>query len=287
MITTFRTDELVGALSQCSATAGLAGRVTKLVKAMNAVLDGARAASITNTKAQRDAAAALVRMLAEIDAISDANDQAAATIGGGTTAGASGSPGAGTDWTAAANAYLEETFDTYATVDAAASDLRRLDPAAVGLTATESATRGQQATVLVDRAATAVDRHLQGLQVSRAQPCYADALDADRAVASQRQGPLVDGAWPGDATAEARATAGAWAETVTRTATFLDRCRRSSPTAADRPRSSLDDLRSLRRLRPTAPGPAADGPVAGLSTGRLQHRAGRDRAPTAGAGIRG
>jgi len=232
MLTTFRTDELVGALSQCPATTDLAGRVTKLVKAMNTVLDGARAASITNAKAQQDAAAALVAMLTEIDAIATANDQAAATLGG-TTAAASGAPaaggsaapvwstGPGADWTAAANAYLEDTFDTYAVADATAGDLRRLDPAAAGLTAAESATRRQQAAVLVTGAANAVSRHLQGLQSSRSRPCYADAWEADRAVADRWQQLLVDGPLPGTATAQAQAAAGAWAETANRTATFL------------------------------------------------------------------
>jgi hypothetical protein len=233
MLTTFRTDELVGALGQCQATAALAGRVTKLVKAMNEVLDGARGASITNAKAQKDAAAALVAMLPEIAAIRAANDQAAAATGGGTAANASPSPGTGgspgpvvsarpgADWTALANAYLEDTFLTYATADAAAADLHRLDPAAAGLSAAEAATRQQQAAILVDRAATAVDRHAQGLQGGTARPCYADAWDADRSLVSRWQQLLVDGPYPGDATAETRAAAAAFAETEATTTTFL------------------------------------------------------------------
>jgi hypothetical protein len=234
MLTTFRTDELVGVVAQCPATAALAGRVTKLVKAMNEVLDGARAASITNATAQREAANALVGMLDEVAAISTANDQAAASLGGGTAAGGSpapsgaGSPGAGasaspgTDWTIAANAYLEDTFATYATAVGAAADLRQLDPAAAGLSSTEAATRQQQAAALVDRAATAVSRHLEGLQGATARPCYSDARDADRTVAtSWQQLLLADGPYPGDATAESRAAAAAFAETEGRTASFL------------------------------------------------------------------
>jgi hypothetical protein len=215
MLTSFRFDELVGALQACPATADLGPRVTRLVTAMNKVLDEARSASISNAQAQRAAAAALVAMLPDVTALAKANDQAAATLGGGATGGSTG------DWTAAANTYLESTFETYGTTSAAAADLARLAPAAAGLTAAESASRIQQATGIVDRAAAAVARHVQAMQTSQAQTCYADAYAADRTIADRWQGLLVDGAWPGDATADARATAEAYAETVTRTATFL------------------------------------------------------------------
>ena len=214
MLTSFRLDELVAALQACPATADLGPRVTRLVAAMNKVLDEARTASISNAQAQRSAAAALLGMLPDVTALAKADEQAAATIGGGTTTGAAG------DWTADANTYLESTFETYATTGAAAADLARLAPAAAGLTAAESASRIQQATVIVDRAAAAV-AHLQAMQAGQARTCYADAYAADRTIADRWQGLLVDGAWPGDATADARATAGAYAETVTRTATFL------------------------------------------------------------------
>ncbi|HEY7968743.1 MAG TPA: hypothetical protein VID95_02040 [Candidatus Limnocylindrales bacterium] len=217
MLTSFRLDELVTALRACPATADLGTRVTGLVAAMNKVLDEARSASISNAQAQRAAAAALVGMLPDVTALAKANDQAAATIGG-TAAGAAGAAG---DWTADANTYLESTFETYATTSAAAADLARIAPVAAGLSAAESASRIQQATAIVDRAAAAVARHLQAMQASQAGTCYADAYAADRTIAGRWQSLLVDGAWPGDATADARATAGAYTETVTQTATFL------------------------------------------------------------------
>ena len=215
MLTSFRLDELVTALRACPATADLGTRVTGLVAAMNKVLDEARSASISNAQAQRAAAAALVGMLPDVTALAKANDQAAATIGGTAARRPAG------DWTADANTYLESTFETYATTSAAAADLARIAPVAAGLSAAESASRIQQATAIVDRAAAAVARHLQAMQASQAGTCYADAYAADRTIAGRWQSLLVDGAWPGDATADARATAGAYTETVTQTATFL------------------------------------------------------------------
>ena len=81
MLTSFRLDELVAALQACPATTDLGPRVTRLVAAMNKVLDEARSASISNAQAQRAAAAALVGMLPDVTALAKANDLAAATIG--------------------------------------------------------------------------------------------------------------------------------------------------------------------------------------------------------------
>jgi hypothetical protein len=199
-ITAYKNGEMAAVLDACPATAPLSPRVAKLIAAADKALEQARAASITNAKTQKAAATSLVALLPDVQAIAALNNDVTASLGVSSAATPgpddSASPGAASDWTASANAYLEDAYDAYGAATTAAVELARLDPTVSGLTEAELASRQAEAAQAWATAGTAMARHVASMNDHQARPCYADAYAADRTLATRWQALLQGGVVP-------------------------------------------------------------------------------------------
>ncbi len=199
-ITAYKNGEMAAVLDACAATAPLTPRVAKLIAAADKALEQARAASITNAKTQKAAATSLVALLPDVQAIAASNNDVTASLGVSSAATTgpdnSAAPGAAGNWTASANAYLEDAYDAYGAARAAALELARLDPTLSGVTEAELASRQAEAAQAWATAGTAIARHVATMNDNQARPCYADAYAADRTLATRWQALLQGGVVP-------------------------------------------------------------------------------------------